>query len=36
MSVTFPNETQDYRSARAALLQREVRCDGKWRPSPLN
>jgi predicted dithiol-disulfide oxidoreductase (DUF899 family) len=24
MSVNFPNETQDYRSARAALLQREV------------
>jgi predicted dithiol-disulfide oxidoreductase (DUF899 family) len=24
MGVTFPNETQDYRSARAALLQREV------------
>jgi predicted dithiol-disulfide oxidoreductase (DUF899 family) len=24
MSITFPNETQDYRSARTALLQREV------------
>jgi len=24
MSVTFPNETQDYRSARSALLQHEV------------
>src|SRR5215216_7369340 len=24
MSVTFPNETADYRSARAALLEREV------------
>ena len=24
MSMTFPNETPDYRSARAALLEREV------------
>jgi predicted dithiol-disulfide oxidoreductase (DUF899 family) len=24
MSVTFPNETPDYRGARTALLEREV------------
>jgi predicted dithiol-disulfide oxidoreductase (DUF899 family) len=36
MSVTFPNETPDYRGARTALLEREVALRRKWRPSQLN
>ena len=36
MSVTFPNESLNYRNARTALLDARWRCDGKWKPSQLN
>ena len=35
MSVTFPNETPEYRTARAALLEREVSGEGQWVRSSL-